>query len=297
MEQMASGVIDRLSFNGGVIHASLNANLDNLRRCRAKGSGKNVQEPHIGQRPRTRSWVVASIGDGSWERVDARGWHCFACKASEQARVPDQLGARPRRSATQHVPDDQAVHTFPTCHDFCREACVDARPCIVSGIGPRVLAQRPNDELVSILRALEDVRVVAVEAAFRFDTAHAPIVESDLVVMPLSTPDVGVVLNQCAGLQESESRVDEGVLGGSACGSLATQTLHCAGKQAGFHKRNWVKAVASDAWRGDLQSFRIRLDLLRPVFALVAGDDGGCRQNCSSFSALLTALAAMIRRN
>jgi hypothetical protein len=62
---------------------------------------------------------------------------------------------------------------------------MDARPRVETWICTRIGAEAPNDKFLSVRRALENVRVVAVETAFQLNCTHPAAVQSNDIIVPV----------------------------------------------------------------------------------------------------------------
>lgn len=143
------------------------------------------QELNFINLPAKRFGVVTRIGNGSGEEVQAwRGNLHTACFCSA-FRLVIQLGTNTTSRTTEHIPNNQAVHTLFAVNYLGNQPCMYARPCVMARIGARILAERPDDELIRICRTLKNIGIVFIETTLCFDNTDA-IVNTNFIVVSLA---------------------------------------------------------------------------------------------------------------
>lgn len=124
--------------------------------------------------PDTRRGIVSWIGDASREKKDARRGNRLAIHGNRGGRSLGKLWANPARTCTEIIQQDQPIHLRLPADHLGAQPRVNARPGILVHIGAGILAQRPNNELIGIGWAVEDIGVVAIQAAFGLDDGNPP---------------------------------------------------------------------------------------------------------------------------
>ena len=92
---------------------------------------------------------------------------------------PLELWAGPQPSAAKPIPYDQAINLLLILNHFGAQTSMYSGPHVMPGIGRRIRADAPNDELLRVRGPLKNVGVVAVQASLQFHDSHAAISHPD----------------------------------------------------------------------------------------------------------------------
>src|SRR5690606_30814858 len=124
------------------------------------------------------------------------------------------------------------VHALLAEYDLGRETSVNARPGIVLWIGARVGADAPYQEFLGVRRALENIGVVAVKAAFQLDHGDFAAVELHDVIMAVGLASRIPVLDEIPVLHKIQDALHKLALVAHGCRKLAAHALDRAPKQS-----------------------------------------------------------------
>ena len=134
---------------------------------------ERLHDLNVGQRLRRWVWVVAWARDRRRQHVQA--WRRQRERADDcrPSRIDEQFRARSADRAADHVPDDDAVHELSTRDDLGTQPRVDSGPGVMPRVRPRICADAPDDELMGVRGALEDVGIVAIQATLQLDDGRS----------------------------------------------------------------------------------------------------------------------------
>ena len=120
---------------------------------------------------------------------------------------------------------------------------MDARPRVETWIGPWIGAEAPNDKFLSVRRALENVRVVAVETAFQLNCTHPAAVQSNDVIVPVVLARAFPLFNALLVLHIVQDITRKFPLRPHGSGKLASRALNRTSEKSAVVKLFLTKPV------------------------------------------------------